>query len=81
MCSFEVLQRLLKNGLLYWKVLLKNSPAPILQFVLLKSFVHKVILACHDDSEHLGMERTLGLLQERFYWPKMADDVHIHICT
>ena len=28
------------------------------------------------------MERTLGLLQERFYWPKMADDVciHIHAC-
>ena len=27
------------------------------------------------------MERTLGLLQERFFWPKMADDVCIHICT
>ena len=27
------------------------------------------------------MERTLGLLQERFIWPKMADDVYIHICT
>ena len=27
------------------------------------------------------MERTLGLLQERFFWPKMADDVWIHICT
>ena len=28
-----------------------------------------------------GMERTLGLLQERFFWPKMVHDVHIHICT
>ena len=46
-----------------------------------KNFVHKVILACHDDSGHLGMERTLGLLQERFFWPKMAEDVCIHICT
>ena len=27
------------------------------------------------------MERTLGLLQERFIWPKMADDVCIHIHT
>ena len=45
------------------------------------SFIHKVILACDDDSGHLGMERTLGLLQERFFWPKMADDVCIHICT
>ena len=51
------------------------------QFVLPKSFICKVILACHDDSDHFGMERTLGLLQERFYWPKMADDVCIDICT
>ena len=49
--------------------------------MLPKSFIHKVILACHDDNGHLGMERTLGLLQERFYWPKMADDVCTHICT
>ena len=27
------------------------------------------------------MERTLGLLQEWFFWPKMAEDVRIHICT
>ena len=27
------------------------------------------------------MERTLGLLQERFFWPAMADEVHMHICT
>ena len=49
--------------------------------MLPKSFIHKVILACHDDSGHLEMERTLGLLQERFFCPKMADDVHMHICT
>ena len=49
--------------------------------MLPKSFVCRVILACHDDSGHLGMERTLGLLQERFFWPKMADDVCTHICT
>ena len=40
-----------------------------------------MILACHDDNGYLGMERTLGLLQEIFFWPKMADDVHIHIHT
>ena len=45
------------------------------------NFLHRVILACHDDSGHLGMERTLGLLQERFFWPRMADDVWTHICT
>ena len=49
--------------------------------MLPKSFVSKVILACHDVNGHVGMDRTLGLLQERFFWPKMADNVCIHICT
>ena len=71
----------LKNGLLYQKVMLKNHSEPISQFVLPKNFLYKVILACHDDNGHLGMERILGLLQERFLWPKMADDVWTHICT
>ena len=50
--------------------------------MLPKNFICKVILACHDDNGHLGMERTLGLLQDTScFCPKMADDVHIHICT
>ena len=53
-----------------------------MQFVLPKRFICKVILACHDDNGHLGMEWRLRLLQERFFWPKMAEDVctHIHSC-
>ena len=57
----------LKNGLLYQRVSLKNHQGPVSQFVLPKSFILRVILACHDDNSHLGMERTLGLLQERFF--------------
>ena len=71
----------LKNRLLYQKAISKNHPEPVAQFVLPKRFICKVILACHDDNGHLGMERTLRLLQERFFWPKMAEDVHTHICT
>ena len=52
----------LKNGLLYQRVTLKIHPGPFSQFVLPKSLIHKVILECHDDNGHLGMERTLGLL-------------------
>ena len=66
---------ILKNGLLYQRTTLKNHPEPVAQFVLPKRFICKVILACHDDNGHLGMEQTLGLLQERFFWPKMAEDV------
>ena len=63
------------------RVSLKNHQGPISQFVLPKSFVCKVILACHNNNGHLGMERTMGLLQERFFWPKMTDNVCIHMCT
>ena len=48
----------LMNRLLYQKVMLKNHLEPISQFVLPKNFICKVILACHDDNGHLGMERT-----------------------
>ena len=71
----------LKNRLLYQKVILKNNSEQISQFVLPKNFICKVILACHDDYGHLGMERTLGLLQEWFFWPKMGGDVWTHIRT
>ena len=73
---------MLKNGLLYRRENLKNHQELVAQFVLPKKFVHKVILACHDDNGHLGVEQTLGLLQGRFFWPKMAADVqtHIHTC-
>ena len=72
---------ILRNGLSYQRTNLKNHPEPVVQFVLPKRFIHKVILACHDDNGHLGMEWTLRLLQERFFWPKIAEDVQTHICT
>ena len=48
--------------------------------MLPKRFIHKVILACHDENGHLGMERTLGLLQEDFSGPKWQKMyVYIHV--
>ena len=66
---------LIKNGLLYRKAKLKNHDSVVKQFVLPKSFHRRATLALHDDYGHLGMEKTLGLLQERFFWPKMMEDV------
>ena len=57
----------LKNGLLYQEASFKNHQGPISQFVLPKHFVHRVILACHDDNGHLVMDMTLGFLQKRFF--------------
>ena len=63
---------LVRNGLLYRKVKLKNHDNVVNQFVLPKTHRWWATLALHDDYGHLGMEKTLGLLQERFFWPKMV---------
>ena len=36
---------------------------------------------CHEDYGHLGMDRVQILLQEKFYWPKMSEDVRTVIRT
>ena len=73
---------ILKNGLLYQRTTLKNHLEPVVQFVLPKRFICKVILACHDDNGHLGMERTLGLLQEGFFLAQnggRCTDPYLHL--
>ena len=71
----------IRNGLLYWKVKLKNHDSKISQFILPKAHRCPATLALHDDYGHLGMEKTLGLLQEWFFRPKMIEDVRNHIRT
>ena len=42
-------------------------------------FCKRTVMVCHDDYGHLGMDRVLVLLQERYFWPKMLEDVRIYI--
>ena len=69
----------LKKGLLFKKVHLRGVEGETFQFALPWSFRRKALAACHDDFGHLGMDRTLILLQERFYWPNMSQDVRNYI--
>ena len=66
------------NDLLYRKWIYKEE-ITYLQSVLPISFRKKTVMACHDRFGHLGMDKTLVLLQERFFWPKMNDDIRNHI--
>ena len=69
------------DTLLHCKVQLKNHIAEINQFVLPKPYHKCMVLACHNETGHLGMDRTLLLLQDQFYWPVISKDIREHIRT
>ena len=50
-----------------------------MQLVLPESFRTRALKGFHDDLGHLGVDRTLDLLRDQFYWPGMMEDVTRHI--
>ena len=71
----------IKNGLLYKKAQLKHNDQSIMQFVLPSDFHKRTLRALYDDMGHMGMDITFNLVQERFFWPKMNEEVQNHICS
>ena len=69
------------DTLLHRKVQLKNHLVEVNQFVLPTPYQKHMVLACHDKMGHLGMDRTLLLLQDKVYWPRMSKDIRDHIRT
>ena len=69
----------LKDGLLYRRIDLKGHDRKVHQFLLPSQFRVKAIQGMHDDMGHLGMDRTLNLLQDRFFWYQMNEDVRAYI--
>ena len=45
------------------------------QLLLPATLKEKVITSLHDDMGHQGLERSLQLIREQCYWPKMYSDV------
>ena len=70
-----------RNDLLYRKNKVQHKDEEYLQFVLPRNFRKQVLEACHDDIGHLGKERVLSLLTDRFYWPNMFKDVEEYVDT
>ena len=65
----------IEGGLLYQKASFKASGKQVDQFVMPQQFCKQTVRVCHEDYGHLGMDHVQILLQERFYWPKMPEDV------
>ena len=59
----------MRDGVLY------RRRADDLQLVLPEQCRGKLFKMLHWDSGHLGRDKTLGLFQERVYWPGMVADV------
>ena len=72
-------QLLFRCGLLYRKVFDGQLQENKFQFVLPQSYWKQALEACHDNMGHLGMERTIALLKDHFYWLSMVTDVEKHI--
>ena len=70
-------QLTLKHGVLYKnkKVNARTKQLPVIP----QSHRQRAIEGCHDQVGHLGQDRVLDLLRDRFYWPGMHADVVSYI--
>ena len=52
----------------------KGETEGVLAFVIPTAQRHMALNGIHQDAGHQGQQRTLALMQERFWWPMMAVD-------
>ena len=69
----------LKQGILYGKSQGNNKDRARLQLVLPLSHRQKAMAGCHGQIGHLGQDRVLELLRDKFFWPGMQMDVASYI--
>ncbi len=80
-----VLQRqgpklVIQNQLLY-RVSKSSCGKERVQLVLPAKYHRTVLKSLHDDSGHLGVNRTTELIRDRFYWPPITLDIEQYIMT
>ena len=68
-------QLMLKQGVLYRKHQVNTRTK--LQLVLPQTYIQRAIEGCHDQVGHLGQDRVLDLLRDRFYWP----GIHVNVAS
>ena len=68
---------------LYLHSIPKGENEDLLLFVVPKAHQTAALNGCHHDAGHQGHDHTLSLLQECFWWPRMAKQMRqsIRACT
>lgn len=64
----------IRDGIMY-RSIQDHERGAVEQLVLPERLRTSVKTALHDDSGHLGFERTLQMTKERFYWPRMFQEI------
>ena len=67
------------SGLLTRTVVLQPDPTPVKQLLVPVDLRRRVLQLAHDDMGHLGRDRVLAILRERFWWPGMAEAAKQHL--
>ena len=52
-----------------------------MQLCLPKPYRKEAFEGCHDNVGHFGLDRTLDLLRDRFYWPHMMEEAKENVNT
>ena len=69
----------LQKGVLHWLYI--NNNVEYHQLILPIKYQAQVLTLLHDGQGHQGLERTLALCRERFYWNTMFQDVTNYVKT
>ncbi|WOG81677.1 hypothetical protein DCAR_0100828 [Daucus carota subsp. sativus] len=93
--GFDILKELYKDDPSFGQIWEHSANRPIRDFVIQDSFLFKnnrlciptcslreaVIFEAHEGglAGHFGRDKTLALVQEIFYWPRMERDVKRHV--
>ena len=63
---------ILKQGVLHWIYIINDVETH--QLVLPLKYHEAVLCMLHDDYGHQGLDQTLALVRDRFYWSTMNHD-------
>lgn len=64
-----------KEGVLYRQIFRPDCADAVFQLLMPASLKTALLTEVHQGHGHQGVERTLELLRQRYYWPGMSTDV------